>query len=943
MSIANYIFPQNRLYQYLTNIAQPSDVLRTPVVIGARYLLSRYGKETVPTYSFAAASADQTLPFSYINEAGTTSSLTSSEVVDNASVKVFLKDAEATLATSEDDSVFQVLSAAQANVLKICAGEGLVRKTGTGGLDLNSIFDGRNCEVGDLVYLTDVSGGTTSKRTISGFIGADVASSVSDLLNSLANPETSSASFTATSVPSGFTLTCATPANFNGLLQGAAFIDTDGKTYYGEKFSFKVTLGGDNTTAQITVTSESGKFGGVVTSTAGADDTQFSFSGTALGGLTVLVDAGTGTSLTASTTTEYKFKIKGAYTRLANTKIVESGTFTGASNTTYTVEVITGTASGVVGAVVRVADSAGLEQATEVTIAANNTNYSLGTNGLSFKFDFTTPPNQGGLRKGDVYYLTATAATQSGTHFDKIVLNGPAVNTSTFTDFSQHLYKVEFRKSFSGYVDADANESGTAWTISTNGVIVDGPFKVSVAGRISSPWCSLVNGIGSFALSYRALKKPAAGSDIIIISDSADISAQLGKVDLDNDAAFATSECFSGAQGLKVYVLLVEAQTAAAYAEVLKKIRFRRNAYALSPVTSQQDIIQAVVAHCDAMSSPTKKFFRRCYYGVDSPGSYSVLTTFENVAISGTISDYLGTGNRLVTLSDSDIQVDEYGLQPGDLVKLPVSGEEYTIQEILPTNQILLTSGPTIPVAVAVTMALWRANTPDSQSDYVRGFAKTIANRRAVQVWTENGKRYINGNLTIIPNKYIAAHVAGLRCALPKQRGLTRTEITTVSDCAAMYLRYSSEALDAIAADGTFIVTQDAESGLVYIRHQLTTDVNNGSLAYEDNIGVIVDELSFKTDDIVGSYIGKRNLTFQTLNDLLFALRDMLFEETQTDVDNDFGPALIRFEGLKIVPDLVLKDRAKIFCKWIVPLPFNLGDTYITVDQDVTLNAVEIA
>lgn len=945
MSIANYIFPQNRLYQYLTNLAQPSDVLRTPVVIGARYLLSRYNKETVPTFSFAAGAANQTLPFTYINAEGGTTSLTSSEVVDEASVKVFLKDAEAVLATSEDDSIFEVLSAARANVVKICTAEGLVRKTGTGGDNLNSLFAGRNCEVGDVLYITDVFGGTTYKRTVSGFIGQDTAASATDFANSTANVENTESEFDVVSVPTDHSLVCLDASAFNGLEEGAAYVYSgDGKTYYGEEFTFKVSTGGNNTTAQITVKSKSGKFSGVLTSTDGGDPNLFQFTGDAIAGLTIILDPDGASTLTASTTVEYKFVAYGNYTRLDTTKIVQQGTFTGAKNTVYTVEVLTGTSSGAVGAVVRVADAAGLDQASEITIAANNTFYDLGANGLQFKFNFTALPVQGGLRKGDVYYLTATAVSQSTTHFDKLVLNGPAVNTSTFTNFSQHLYKVEFRKKFSGYVAADANESEVAWTIGADGVTVEGPLKTYISERNEGyQWCAFADGVGTLAISYRALKKPSAGSDIIIISEVADITAQLGTIDLDNEVAFAVNECFSGAQGLKVYVLLVEEQTAAAYAEVIKKIRFRRNAYALCPVSSQQDIIQAVVAHCDAMSSPSKKFFRRCYYGVDSPGAYSVLTTYNDVAVSGTITDYLGTGNRLLTLSDSDIQVSEYNLNAGDFVKLPVTGEEYLIEEILSTNQILLSTGPATPLAIDVPVELWRSNTPDSQSDYIRSFSKTIANRRAVQIWTENGKRYIDGSLTIIPNKYIAAHVAGLRCALPKQRGLTRTEITTVSDCAAMYLRYSTEALDAIAADGTFIVTQDAESGLVYIRHQLTTDVNNGALAYEDNIGVIVDELSFKTDDIVGAYIGKRNLTFETLSDLLLALRDMLFEETQTDVDNDFGPALIRFEGLKIVPDVILKDRAKIFCKWIVPLPFNLGDTYITVDQDVTLAAVEIA
>jgi hypothetical protein len=938
MSISNYVFPQNRLYQYLTSLAQPSDVLRSPVLIGARYRLSRYGKETVPLTAFAANAVDQELPFTYINEAGSTSVLAASEKVDTSSVRVYGKNLEYALASFEEG--FKAVSAAQSNVLKI--NSNLVRKTGETGT-LNASFAGRNCEIGDVVYVTDVDGGTTYKRSISGFLGVDIAASNSNFANSTTNPvANASADFVAT-VPSGYDLTCLAPEDFNGLVEGVSYKDPDDSlTYYGDKFTFTVVTGGDNTTAQIKVTSASGKFSGIVTSTAGGTDLEFVFSDAALGGLSITLEAPSDELTSGST--EFSFVIYGAYARLSTTQIAVSGTYTGAKDTTYTVEVIEGDASGVTSAVVRITDSAGVEQVTEVSVAADNTLYDLGENGLQFKFNFTSAPAQGGLRKGDIYYLTATAVSRSATQFDKIILNGPSVNTSTFVNFSDNLFTVEFRGKFSGYIGETENESGTAWSVDTSGVTLVSPLKHQVAERSEgSQWCAFVDNVGEVALSYRALRPPQVGSDIILISDSADITDQLGTVDLDNDIAFAASECFSGAQGLKTYVLLVSDQTAAEYAEAVKKIRFRRNTYALCPVSTELDVIQAIVSHCEAMSVPNKKFFRRCYYGVDSPGKYSVLTEYDDTAVSGTIIDYLGTGNRLVTLSNSDIQVGEYGLQPGDIVKLTATGVEYTIAEILNTNQILLEAGPAVPVAVNTQMELWRANTPDSQADFVRARAKTIASRRAVQVWTENGKRYIDGTLTVIPNKYIAAHVAGLRCALPKQRGLTRTEITTVSDCAAMYLRYSSDLLDLIAADGTFIVTQDAESGTVYVRHQLTTDVNNGSLAYEDNVGIIVDELSFKTDDIVGEYIGTRNLTTQTLTELLFALRDMLFAETQVDANNDLGPALIRFEGLKIVPDTILKDRAKIFCKWIVPLPFNIGDTYITVDQDVSLAVAEIA
>ena len=926
MSIANYVFPQTRLYQYLTKLSQPSDVLRSPVVVGARYRLSRFGKETVPTTAYAAQADDQVLPFTFINATGGTSTLPLSEKIDPASVKVHGDKLEATLDTCTDAHI-KVPSAAQANIIQL-TNEELFRKTGETGT-LHTEFHGRNAQVGDLVYVTAVSGGTPIRRTVAGFIGKDLDSDYGDFQNSDSNPlNAATSSFEDGPVPSGHAITCTSPDAFRGLTQGAFY-----NGYYGEEFTFKVITPGDNTHAVVTVTSASGKFSGTLTSTAGVDANHFKFSGAAVGNAELIIDADTATSLTLNDT--YAFVIEGKYERLSDSIVVSDGDYTGTVNTTYTVEIIEGvvSTSNPAGAVIRISDSANLNQVQEITLANGNP-IDLGDQGLTVDFALVST-RQGGLRKGDVYYVEATAATKSSTEFDKIVLNGPAVNTTTFLNFNVALNTVEFRVVYTGYI---ASNDEAAWSSNATEVTIYSNLTLEIAGRDEGfTSCAFVDGVGKLALSYRALQPAAAGADIILIQDSADITTQLGTVDIDNDVAFAASECFSGAQGLTTYVLLVADQTVAAYNDVLKKIRFRRNAYAITPVTEDTLIIDAVVAHCEAMSIPTKKYFRRCYYGVDSPGEYSVLTSYDDASVTATITDYLGAGKLFVSLTNADIQIAEYGLQLGDFIKVTATGAKYEIAEITETNHLVLVSGPDDAISVPTAIELWRANTADSQADFVRASAKARASRRAVQVWTDHGKRYIGTNLTVIPNKYIAAHVAGLRCALPKQRGLTRTEITSVTDCAGIYLRYSTEQLDAIAADGTFIVTQDAESGLVYVRHQLTTDVNNGSLAYEDNVGIIVDELSFKTDDVVSSYIGVKNMTDETLIDLKNALSNLFTTETVVPNGSDYGPSLIRFEGLKIVPDQILKDRAKILCKWIVPLPFNIGDIYITVDQDATL------
>lgn len=967
MSIPDYVYPQSRLFQFLTNLAPAPVSLLKPLVIGPNYLLSRSGIETVPTVAYAAQSAPQVVAYNYVNSAGATVALPGTYEPDLAYTRLFGTDLEAVLATFS--AAVKAVSAVQSNVIKVNANS----FAGTG---LHANLDGRAVAVGDICYVTAAS--KTFRRTVTALRGTTIAAHFGTntakddelALGSDYNPLTrASSELTLLAVPTGISTTnclwinAASMNAFKGTKQGALY-----NNEYGEEFTLTVTTAGNNTTAVVTVTSKSGKYAGTITSVAAdgsSTDTAFddaadfmfvdaSGDGDILGGMTVFLNSAVvGASLTLGQV--FKFSVKSQYTRLTITddttgtgqlivRLKSTATaWEGARDSTFIIEVTTGTTGDTAtGAVVRISDTAGLHTPTEAQAITEDTWFDLGSSGLEAKFNLAgnSPPAHNGLRKGDAYYIHAAAESESTVTFDKAVLDGPAVDTTVFTDFTANLTTVEFRLGYTGEILKTAAADATAWVAGTSGVTIDSGMALKVTGK-TSPWCPFKNAIGTVSLYFRALIPPAYGEDLLIIEDPEDITTQLGTVDIDNDAAFGAAEMLKGAQGLVTcYVLRTAGVELADFNLALKKVENSRKVYALAAMTTDLDIQIAVASHCESMSGPSKKFFRRSYHGTDSPGSYPVLTAVSNAPVNATVGDYLGGGNLLVTITTAGVNVTTLGLVAGDLVKFPVLGTEYTIASILSATEIVLTTGPASPTSPAAVVELWRADTPESQIAYVRARSKALSSRRATNIWIEAGQRLVGSTMTTIPNRYVAAHVAGLRCALLPQQGLTRTEITTITSAPAMYLRYDNTLLDLAGADGTWIITQDADNGTVFVRHQLTTETDQGALAWEDSIGVNVDNISIKHDTIVNRYIGRKNVTQQTLVDLRNDLHDMLTAETQTDYGEDAGPALIRFENLRIEPDTTLKDRVKIKSKWIVPLPFNIGDQYIEVDQDDTLAVV---
>ena len=927
--IPNYIKPQLTIEQLLATLPGATTSRINSIVIGPQYLLSRYGKEDlVPSQTFQAEG--QTFTYQYYDSSDVLTTLSEDYTPDVDSVKIQGVSLEAQLADFlQDDSLFTIDSLSSPHIIKINSGN-------LKGSGLHASLHGRPVNIGDVVYTSETDSdndASTKRRVVVGFKGVDVAASAGTPTNSVYNPITDAAADATITVSTPVGWTVATTGDLDVNVRGGSVINTK----LGEQFTLTVRTGGAPGTATVDIASKSGDF--AATNVATTDATgDFEITDGELAGLTVTLAPPSGT--TALTQGQiFVFSAFSVYGRLATTNIVGSGTYTGAKDTTYIVRVVTGTALGgdtATGAVVSITDSAGIDTEQTVTVT-DNTAFYVGTYGVSLKFALASVPvNHGGLRAGDVYSIACTAATQSTTNFDRVILSGPAVDTTTFVNAATYI-RAQFRTMFTGDIAKTAASDSTAWTATTASVITDADMSLYVAERATNyKWVPFVDGVGSLYLSYRALVAAPASEDKISISTISDITDHLGIIDMDNELAFGANEMLSGSQGKRIFALRTAGSELADFTNALRKLESTDGVYALCPLTTVLEIQQAVASHCESMSVKTKKNFRRCYIGTDSPGSYAVLKQKPDTTnYTATVSDY-GGRNILLTTAD-DVNFLTLGLETGDLVKFPVAGTEYKIASILSATEIILKSGPSDPISPAVPFQLWRANTASSQVAFLQQKSIALGSRRAVNVWVENGTRILDNISTVIPNRFVACEIAGLRCSVLPQQGLTYTEIKSVTDAASMYVKYNDDDLDAVAAAGTFIITQEAESGAVYIRHQLTTKSSGGSLYYEDSVGVNLDNISFKVKDAMQPYIGKKNVTPKTVLEIKNDVVGILNGETEVPPNASYSPALNGYQDLSVKVNPTLKDRVSVYAKLLMPLPLNNIDVVLEADVDLSL------
>lgn len=212
--------------------------------------------------------------------------------------------------------------------------------------------------------------------------------------------------------------------------------------------------------------------------------------------------------------------------------------------------------------------------------------------------------------------------------------------------------------------------------------------------------------------------------------------------------------------------------------------------------------------------------------------------------------------------------------------------------------------------------------------------SKAMSFDRLINVWCDNPKALIDGVETTIPAKYLAAAVAGLRSAKPVQQGLSTEAVSILSNAPTMYTLFDNTSdgdLDDIASYGTMIIYQEYEEQPVLIRHQLTSDSEDGIMYWEDSVGTNFDDICYAIKNSIKGFIGKRNNTPATLVEIKNRFVDALLSKTNNTEGSLIGPQIVEIveDSVSVTLDANMKDRVILRAQVILPIPLNTIIVYI--------------
>lgn len=601
-----------------------------------------------------------------------------------------------------------------------------------------------------------------------------------------------------------------------------------------------------------------------------------------------------------------------------------------------------------------ISDSAGMEDVLEVTGAQLKAGVSFGASGTTITISKVVHV------AGEEFGWEAQAAGETG-EYSVLVLDGPVGDLSSVDEdelFETAVKQVEIRGTFAGEIGRRGlNAPREQWTATADGIRIEADLAYESFGfgnnQDESRLCKFVSVNTTQPLlfaSYRELQPAIPGEKIIKVSNNSEL-AQFGKKDVENPLGFGAAAAFSGSQGKPIYVARLESDDLAGYLEVLRKAQNIDALYAHCPLTEDVDIQLEVRAHVDSMSNESNKRWRRAYIATTAPETYRVIGGPSERA-TGTVTAN-EDGNLLV--SDPEGKFVSANVKHGDLFRINFTSDVwgnpaydnydeggYIVHRVIDNETMILKSGPNKPINVPRRYEVWKKDTADNIADYVAARSSSLGSRRVSNIFCDGGQYLTDDNEFItLPSMYIAAEIAGLRTAVLPQQGLTNTEISLVSAAPSMYIKYTQEQLNLIAANGSFLVVQEYEDGPRFIRHQLTTKTDLGNLYYEDSVGVNVDEISFLVKYQLRPYIGRRNVNPETLRDIFEDMFRILSNKT-TDpgFGNSIGPSLIGFTDLVVRINDVFKDRIDVSAKLEVPLPLNVID--VTLNATASFNAGEL-
>lgn len=621
----------------------------------------------------------------------------------------------------------------------------------------------------------------------------------------------------------------------------------------------------------------------------------------------------------------------------------DSGAYTGPSDTKYIITVSRGGKfADSPKPQIRVATSTGIDLSGPTLVSASAVYVPVGSYGVLAKFTGTA------LRKGDQFTIDVTAEADGPVRtlvLDSNLPDGfrgqcgtPESSEAGLPDLGVDLYLVRSGLEITA-VQPQAfpavNWSQDALQICLEaGVTVQDPEWVNAGVLVPLPLIS-----GDLFVQYRARLSTYCGQ-VGELSDDSAVAAILGPVVPDNPLAFGVHYALLNSGGQTVKFVAVcgsvagDPPTLDDWEAALDSLTERTDVYTLVPLTFDKAIHDAFEAHVVAESSPDNGRWRvaRFCRQVDQ-------TQAQYVAVAGggpilaTIEDnpdLAGVQNTIVTAVAAAFVGN---VRAGDTVRYGYSVDDLgrptyataVVDAVISNQTLRLLSGPLSPVVVASKIEVWRTLTADELATFLATLPGVYDNRR-----TRLGFPDVVGNAGVqFPGYFLDCAYAGLRSGVLPHQGLTNVALVGFDDMSRTDM-FTTAQLNRMAASGYWITKKDRNTGKVYSRHQLTTDMTS-VLTREESLVSNPDSVSYLLKDLVTDLIGLANVTPKLLEIINIREHTLLQQLTDTITVPRLGPQLISAEITLLERSPTAKDGIENIIRGEFPAPLNEMNIHLRI------------
>jgi hypothetical protein len=623
------------------------------------------------------------------------------------------------------------------------------------------------------------------------------------------------------------------------------------------------------------------------------------------------------------------------------TSLSSAGTFTGPFATTYIIEITRGAITG--GAAPRpqftVTTTTGVDVSGPTTIpdAPIPSTFPVGTHGVLLSYDISTA----GFRKGDKYLIDVTPQ-EEGAITTLILGNSLDAGIPSGTEVSLTLYIKK------PTLQIPENREGFAPLVNWDQDATEICIKDAIEGAFDSSWAlsgvpqSLPVVEGEMFVEYRAWRQDLC-NEVNAVFDSAQLNDAIpGALHPDNELKWGVFKALQNSNGTEVkYAAVCDPGSNTAWIDVLDLIVGRDDVYGLVPLTKDKTVLDLFQAHVADQSNEINNRWRVLWANLEGAPlkvvAYEGNSTDSSVLLA-TLADDPGTSGTQFTLLQVPADNSNFitnGVRPGDTVRFLFTTDgfgnelwtEFEVDSVTTENELLLKTGHTVAITVAQKVEIWRNLSATEEAAELALLSGAWGDRRVRSTWPDR----ISSGETEMEGYFLNASLAGLVSGVVPHQGLTRLEISGYDDVSRTVDKFNKNHLDTMALAGTWIVTQDVNTGQIFTRHAVTTGDNADILEREEMITRNVDAISFEVFRLFDPFIGISNVTPS-----MIALSESLLDQLLSVMENRgnierLGTQVITGTIRRLEQSPLLKDRIIVEVDLVVPAPLNNVEVHLIV------------